>query len=448
MTVCYQPFLLLLLGIFSGCESLNQEGFYAIAHMTHTKQAIRLAMDSGANALELDLNFDKVTGEPTRFYHGSPCDCSCYKIASIFSFTKSGGNLCMVQKKPCESTGQYNDILNEMVKYSERLALIYIDCKITDFSESLQKKAARHTVQMLSEDLFLKGYRGKVVVTSARDKFFLRSLANCTMPSLYKSRIFFSLDWNNKGIDDTLKFLTSLPTQNIVFSQGNSVCHPASFHRVVRIASANKMSGVLSQVFVWTIDITKSYRIYYSFGARGMITNRIGALMKWVRENNIKLATPGDSSLTPALNKKPILNPKCGCRYSNGGCVLAQLPPPNTACQCQKTITHCSGRVIMCTDPNSLHCKHPVYTQQTCLQGRGNCDGYINQKCDCKYSWWRGGCVVSAAAPIHSACRCHKHLFRCHGHVVSCKETNSLRCTMPDKSEESCELGGGDCAGY
>lgn len=447
MTTLIEVSLLVLFLLITCCKSSNHEGFLAIAHMTHTKHTVKIAMDSGANALEADLNFNKTTGQPTRFYHGPPCDCSCYKPIKIFLFKETGGNLCLAQKDPCNSRGQYKEVFNEMLKYPKQLALIYIDCKINGFSDSLKKKAAYQTIQMLDRDLFMKGYRGKVLVGSGRDKYMLRSLVHYSITSDFKSRVYFSLDWNNKGIDDTLTFLTSLSTHNIVFAQGNYACHPSTYHKVTRTASANKANGVVSKVIVWTIDHTKSFPLYYSFGARGIITNRIGALMNWVRENRIRLAVPGDNSLMPAKNKKPIFDPTCKCKYSKGGCVISQLPPKNTGCQCQKKLFYCSGRVTMCTDPTSRHCKRPAYTAPSCLQGGGNCDGYM---CDCSYklNWFSGGCKVSRAAPRHTACSCSKRLLSCHGHVVSCKNENSFHCAMPDKSKESCMLGGGNCNGY
>lgn len=181
------------------------------------------------------------------------------------------------------------------------LPLINIDCKIDGFSNSLKKEAAHQTIRMLNRYLFLKGYRGKVLLDSGWDKYMLRALVHYSMKSKNKARIYFALDWNKKGIIDTLKFETSLPTHNIVLSHGNFACHPSTYHEATRIASVNKANRVVSKVIVWTVDLPNSFPLYYSFGARGIMTNRIGALMNWVRENKIRLAVPGDNSLMPAI---------------------------------------------------------------------------------------------------------------------------------------------------
>ena len=46
--------------------------FYAIAHMCNQIEAVDWAMNEGANAVEIDLNF-----KSWKFEHGAPCDCTC-----------------------------------------------------------------------------------------------------------------------------------------------------------------------------------------------------------------------------------------------------------------------------------------------------------------------------------------------------------------------------------
>ena len=54
----------------------SASGFYNIAHMCNNIETLDWAVDQGANAIEADLQFDD-QGNPTRFYHGWPCDCTC-----------------------------------------------------------------------------------------------------------------------------------------------------------------------------------------------------------------------------------------------------------------------------------------------------------------------------------------------------------------------------------
>ena len=98
----------------------------------------------------------------------------------------------------------------------------------------------------------------------------------------------------------------------------------------------------------------------------------------------------------------------------------------------------------------------PPVTSGTCNENSlfltnegGDCGGYSgNDDCDCDYH--KGGCSISKAAPKHTACKCsYKGSFTCIGHIVRClgPESSAL-CVNPDKSRDSCAIGGGDCDGY
>ena len=52
---------------------------YAIAHGANIWPAVVHAMDSGVNALEMDLTYDKDSGE-LAFHHGVPCDCTAADV--------------------------------------------------------------------------------------------------------------------------------------------------------------------------------------------------------------------------------------------------------------------------------------------------------------------------------------------------------------------------------
>src|SRR5438093_1257275 len=71
-----------LLGAFAlatstrDASAAGKNGFYAVAHMTNTIEAVRWALGQGANAVEMDLRFEE-NGHPLYFKHQKPCDCSC-----------------------------------------------------------------------------------------------------------------------------------------------------------------------------------------------------------------------------------------------------------------------------------------------------------------------------------------------------------------------------------
>ena len=67
--------------------------------------------------------------------------------------------------------------------------------------------------------------------------------------------------------------------------------------------------------------------------------------------------------------------------------------------------------------------------------------------CDCNYH--PGGCSISLAAPVNSACQCkYVGAWTCKGYIVACKDKSSPFCKSPDRSYKSCEQGDGNCKGY
>ena len=424
----------------------SEDGFYAIAHMVNSKRAVKYAMDAGANAVELDLMFEEKQGVPTRFYHGAPCDCTCYRLLPFFS----SGNICFLSHRPCNTGTRSDELLQYLLKFSN-LALVYIDSKISKLSARAQKLAAKNIITLAQENLFNRGYKGKILIGAGQNKPYLSAVSYHVKMSECSSSIYVTLDWNKKGTFDSLEYLSNLPISNVVFSEGHSACYSRTYHQAIRTAAINAANGVVSKVFVWTVDLPRSFATYYENGARGILTNRIVSLMEWVKENSIKLAVPADNSLQPATSKM-VLKPICDCRHHNSGCIVSKLPPKNTACYCKKSpFSTCSGYPIVCRHAQSAFCKHPHYTVQHCIQGGGNCDGYKKKICDCTYhfKWGGGGCRVTISAPPHTACRCDYTLFSCHGHVVACRHAHDSYCFSPDTSISSCRLAvGGDCGGY
>ena len=81
-------------------------------------------------------------------------------------------------------------------------------------------------------------------------------------------------------------------------------------------------------------------------------------------------------------------------------------------------------------------------------------------QCDCTFHYTFfpvGGCKISKAPPANKACKCIKFSFmpHCEAELVEtcpdlAKKSNVFaeKCKTPDKSLESCLLGGGECTGY
>ena len=72
------------------------ESLYVMQHMANKEITVEHGLEAGANALEIDINCDKNTGMPTRFHHGTPCDCTCLDI--WFTFSGYSSNVCDVSE--------------------------------------------------------------------------------------------------------------------------------------------------------------------------------------------------------------------------------------------------------------------------------------------------------------------------------------------------------------
>lgn len=150
----------------------------------------------------------------------------------------------------------------------------------------------------------------------------------------------------------------------------------------------------------------------------------------------------------------------CVCRFdASGYCKIHVEARRNTkACICHgheywyddtsSRYARCKGEEVDCANPESPHCKNPDTSYLSCLQGKGECNGYTHsndwQQGGCKCSYSTGGCHVTHRAPDNYACRCHwMGAWTCRGQVELCGDFNHPKCRNPDLSLESCKLGQG-----
>ena len=147
----------------------------------------------------------------------------------------------------------------------------------------------------------------------------------------------------------------------------------------------------------------------------------------------------------------------CECSYNSntygpnsGGCYVSKPAPKGKACKCILSQDKCSTEVVSCKNPSDSTCTSPDLTDESCKQGQGDCVGH----CDCVFSPSKNGCYISSiGAPGEGgkACKCIKNDSKCSSEFVDC--TADIldildKCSSPDITKKSCELGGGDCFGY
>jgi len=214
------------------------------------------------------------------------------------------------------------------------------------------------------------------------------------------------------------------------------------------------------------VDYESSWNEYYIAGARGIITNYVHNMLQWVSKNGLTLAKPEYKHRLNALPAKsngydngPWEHADdnlvtdigtCGCEYHSGGCSIYFAAPAYSACRClYNGFWKCSGQVVGCDNDDSSYCKTPDTSIQSCVEGGGDCGGYINTELSCDCQWGKGGCSVYNPAPAGYACKCHYDGFwMCSGSVTSCRDHHSESCKTPDTSIYSCLEGKGNCGGY
>lgn len=208
--------------------------------MVNSPYAIDWAVSSGANGIEIDLSFNS-DGSLKYFRHGLVCDCLCH--FEIFT----SEHVCHIEKA-CIGSYNVNDMLSHISKTHSNLPLIYLDSKTQDLSVENQKKAAKNVIDLFILELFEKGFKGKLLIGSGKQKEYITEAARHAVNKSYSSKIYFTLD-DADSVIDSLKFLSNLTSSNIIYSKGISICSPKKFHTEISVAAKNRAIGALSNVF-------------------------------------------------------------------------------------------------------------------------------------------------------------------------------------------------------
>lgn len=448
--------LTLLVGVVQGRElepgSNPNRGFYVIAHMVNNESIVRWAMRSGANAMEIDVQFNPTTGEVTDVHHGLPCDCTCY--LNMF-----GGSVCDFDGV-CTGATPHQRVFQAIVEdpHLDNIALIYIDSKITPLTRKVQALAGEKVVEMVERELLSKGYRGNVLI-GVGSNVYLNKIADRAARSAWMDQIYITYDMFDTTLG-ALRTMINLDYPNKMFSIGLTACSPTQYYWDTSLAAVNKARGLISDVIAWTVDSEASWEEYYIAGARGMITNFVHNMLDWVARKGLTLTRPNlgyKVSLRPASKNWTVAKNgmvtklgECDCEYSAGGCSIYKAAPEFSACRCvYDGAWSCSGQVVGCDQTEHPLCENPDKSILSCVQGGGNCGGYYDTdlSCDCQYSW--GGCTVYDPAPAGYACQCsYDEFWMCSGTITSCRDPHSEFCSAPDTSIFSCLQGKGDCGGY
>jgi hypothetical protein len=378
--------------------------FYSIAHSTNSIGSVDWAVSKGANGIEMDLRFDTRTLQPTVFQYSigcQPCDCTCYLFIPTPAESvckRDGGNVS-------SKTSQSSDSLLAHAATKE-LALVVIDSKTDETSIPQDDEkfgdAGKAVVELLLDNLFAHGFEGDVVVgvPYLAQYAFLESAASAAMESIFQDRFYFTIDGEGKNVAGVIDKLIELPSNNLVYGTGNTACWPFShYNDAIRTGASNQNDGG------WTLDRAESMDAYIESGAGGVMINYPQEAVEAAARNGMALAKPGVRGQIPTATSSTMGGtPSHTCDYDyskTGGCKITTAAPAGWACQCKyKGLWRCGGSIATCADTANTKCDAPDTTFEACLQGDGNCHGYSD------YSIRAGGCIISKAAPSHSACKC------------------------------------------
>ena len=429
--------------------------------MVNTISAVDWALGRGANGVEMDIQFNTTTGDVLKVQHGPPCGCTCVCPSPDWRKCElATGHVCATLyndvkgRDPCYASTDVKAMFTHLASRKEIL-FINLDSKvdIATMTPTVMEEAGKNIVKTSNKYLFDNNYGGVALVgIEYFDSLpYLKAAIEEAANSPYKNRIYFTIENERNRIGQVLKTLHSLPTSNIVYGTGLSPCiHGTPVkNNTLELATINKVNGVIGMSYIWTVDNETNIRNDLDY-VQGIITNYPGRLYTLLRESGIKLAEQG-SRIPTTTNSTVIANAtgySCNCTYRHMGCFISQAAPRCLACKCIKSgLKSCTGKVAQCHDPEDHHCSKPDKSVYSCLQGRGNCQGYEEAKCHCDFN--RRGCSISRQPRSNIACTCALNAnWTCSGELAVCRDEHSRYCMHPDQTVQTCVQGGGNCDGY
>lgn len=356
--------------------------FYAVAHMTNTLRSVQWAVQQGANGLEMDLQFND-DGTPKEFRHGGFCDCSC-------ATSHPGTDVCAILRvdslNTCEGSADARAMMAEIVSVRSKIALVFIDSKVDESHPvSRQERAGKNVIDMLRNDLFARGYGGKVVVSVGKpDAYqYIDAAAKraSELPDV-RDRIYFAFDQNGKSREDaatTLSLETRLSWKNRAYGTGISRCASGNYEPAISTGDLNEDRYVHGLTYLWTIDSESSMDSYLSrVRPRAIITNVPSRLRQVAERKGMRLAEP-ETALTDVVSTDVVgpIRKDCRCNYHKGGCTIAEPAPAQRACKCTYIpLWTCRGDLTNCQNSASAKCNAPDGSKESCEQGGGDCGGY------------------------------------------------------------------------
>ncbi|KAH8023004.1 hypothetical protein HPB51_009608 [Rhipicephalus microplus] len=251
--------------------------FFNIAHMVNSIKEVDQYLRLGANAIEADVTFQG-DGTAKQTFHGSPCDCfrNCYMRENIVDYLE------YIRKV----TGPPD------AKYKNRVALLFLDLKVSDLPAPSKLKAGKDISKKLLEHLWYNVDPNNTVNV-------LLSIGHVSDKDVFK------------GVVETLMkngdpIIAERVGEFLNFCCGDGVSNCISLFRptnrlkqALRYRDSRSDRSYADKVYHWTIDLSSAIRNSIRLGVDGIITNypeRVSTvLMEAPFKRAVKLASPQDT---------------------------------------------------------------------------------------------------------------------------------------------------------
>jgi hypothetical protein len=236
--------------------------FYVVGHMANRPYTVDKAVELGANAVEMDLNFTR-GGDFTDFHHGGLCSCT----------TIPNRGLC--QYNSCSDRSSVDEMLTHLARVQMGVALVVFDAKVGDIRDNARGYSGNKVAADVVRRLYELGYQGNVILSVPKlaHSAFLASAAdhiNKYAPTL-RRRIKYSIDQEGTNAQRVITQLRREVTphlKDIAYGTGSSLAG-TSYRPAVRRAAE---LGV-TFTYIWTVDAQPEIDAYLDDGVMAIITD-------------------------------------------------------------------------------------------------------------------------------------------------------------------------------
>ncbi|KAK8786967.1 hypothetical protein V5799_023256 [Amblyomma americanum] len=277
---------ILALALLSGlAAAMERRPVYNIAHMVNSIAKFDEAMEGGANSVEADVTFAD-NGTVTRLFHGVPCDCF---------------RACDIQEEvPPFLQYVRRTTSGNRRKYSQKLALLFLDLKVGNVEEESKYRAGVDIAEKLLRHLWdgvVPWQMMKVLlsVPSVSDKKVLEGAIQIIsrLNPVALDKIGFDIS-NNDKLDTIREMYRDLGIdghrwQGDGISNCLSLLRPAArLQSVIDNRDSEEPDGYVEKAYQWTVDLPKQLRRSLRRGVDGIITNRPARMARIMEEDEFK----------------------------------------------------------------------------------------------------------------------------------------------------------------